>query len=157
MTAPSASVTVPPLTMKSPAVALPSTVTLPPLTVQSTGATLAATTTVPVVTVTLLTVALPLDEVRSSCTLLAASIAVLDVAFAPSMSSVTITELLGAAELTACNAVETAVLDVVWMVTEPSEDDGALLTTDWMLVSFAVSTVTELVSVLATKSAELLV
>ena len=51
MTVPSASVTVPPLTMKSPAEALPSTVTLPPLTVQSTGATPAATTTVPLVTV----------------------------------------------------------------------------------------------------------
>ena len=72
MTVPSARVTVPLLTMKSPAEALPSTVTLPPLTVQSTGATLAATTTVPPLTVTPCTVAVPLEEVRSSCTLLGA-------------------------------------------------------------------------------------
>ena len=91
MTVPSASVTVPPVTIKSPAEALPSTVTLPPLTVQLTGVTLAATTTVPLLTVALCTVAVPLDEVRLTCTLLVASNAVVGVAVAPSRSSVTVT------------------------------------------------------------------
>ena len=101
MTVPSASVTVPPSTMKSPAVALPSTVTLPPLTVQSTGATLAAIVTVPLVTVAHCTVALPLEEVRSTCTLLGAAIAVVGVVLVPARSSVTVTGLVGVASLTA--------------------------------------------------------
>ena len=94
--------------------------------------TLAAMTTVPLVTVTPCTVAVPLEEVRSTCTPLGASNAVVGVVLAPPRSSVTVTGLLGLAPLMACTAVETAVLDVVWSVTEPLEDDGALLTTDWI-------------------------
>ena len=122
MTVPSARVTVPPLTIKSPAEALPSTMTLPPLTVQSTGATLASITTVPPLTVAPCTVALPLEEVSSSCTPLGTAIGVAGVVVAPARSSVTVSVLAGSGlvrSLMACTAVLTALLEVVWRVTEP--------------------------------------
>ena len=42
-------------------------------------------------------------------------------------------------------------------MTEPPEDDGALLSTDWMLDTVGASTVREVVPVLAKKSPEVFV
>ncbi len=78
--------------------------------------------------------------------------AVVGVAVAPPRSSVTVTGLVGVAELIACTVVETAALVVVWRVTEPPEDDGELLTTDWMLGAVASSTVIDVLAALAVKS-----